>query len=133
MNPNSGNQLWSHWTFNVFPGRLLRRTFADVKANVARFGRKGFGSATECRIKEGLSYGVHYYLVEFRTEGKPAHDPQYVKYMGESFEKFFAVAFGPGTETHLDVKVEAGSKQDGKPASQLIILPTISAKEQVDG
>lgn len=87
--------------------------------------KKGFGSSSQMRIRKiGLQY-----VVEVRTEGKPVHEPGFVKYMSESFDKFFVNGFGLGTKTKIEAKLEAGSRQDGTPAEQLLILPSVSIGE----
>lgn len=88
--------------------------------------RKGFGSSSQMRIRKiGLQY-----VIEVRTEGKPVHDPGFVKYMADSFSKFFKVGFGNGTTTETEAKLEAGSRQDGTPAEQLMILPGLKIGDQ---
>lgn len=121
MNPNSANQWWSRWTFKVWPGIVKSRPFAEVQQNVARFARKGFGSGSEMNITR---MGDHW-IIDIRTIGHPVTDEAYVGYMRDAFERFFSVGFGVGTKTELKVRLEAGSKQDGTPAEQLIMLPTL--------
>lgn len=122
MNPNSAHQIWSKWTFHVTPGRKIRTTRAELEANCGRFGRKAFGSASQMRIttKKGVL------IVDVRTEGHPVHEPPYVEWMRQQWARFFLNGFGAGTTVTLDTKLEAGSRQDGTPADQLIILPSIA-------
>jgi hypothetical protein len=122
MNPNSQNQMWSKWTMTVTPGVVRNRPFENVRENIARFMRKGFGSGSEMRLtRNGQNY-----VVEVRTEGHPAHDPGYVSYMTTNIHTFFVAGFGLGTVCKTEVKVEAGSMQDGKPAEQLMMLPPLT-------
>jgi hypothetical protein len=130
MNPNSKNQLWSCWIFTVTPGlhRSLTRqgpSFAMVQANCARFGRKAFGSAGQMHIERKLHERRVVYVVQVRVEGPPAHDPEYVAFMQRSWERFFVEGFGYNTTVSLEVRVEAGDVQDGRPPAQLIILPPL--------
>ncbi len=121
MNLNSEHQVWSRWTFSVIPGRRIH-SFAEVRLNCARFGRKAFGSATRMRIQ----YDPKAWIIDIQTEGHPVHDPHYVSYMLNNWTRFFVSGFGMGTEVSLLTKLEAGSRQDGKPSAQLILLPSIS-------
>lgn len=124
MNPNSRNQWWSLWTITVTPGVRKMRPFVEVKTNIARFMRKAFGSASQCRIQHDRKTGA--YTIQVRTEGHPAHDPTYVAYYAQHCQRFFVAGFGVGTQVKTDAKLEAGSRQDGTPSEQLIILPSIT-------
>jgi cobalamin biosynthesis Mg chelatase CobN len=128
MDPNSQHQTWSKWTVTVIPpSPLVHRTRADVEVNAARFFRKAFGTATQCRIRavNGL------WTFDVRTEGHPVHDPSYADYMAQAFARFFTAGFGPGTQVTTASKLEAGSRQDGAPADQLLILPTFVLDSKV--
>ena len=124
MNPNSAHQMWSLWTFRVKPGRTSVYSVGDLKHNLGKFSRKVFGSASQMKIEvqNGLVFMV-------RTEGHPVHDAQYVEYVRKLWNDFLTVGFGVGTEVTLEAKLEAGSRQDGSPSEQLIILPPV----RVDG
>lgn len=126
MNPNSAHQTWSKWTFTVKPQQAHRiltpEDKASAHANIARFGRKKFGSASQMR----LTFKPIVLVVEVRTEGHPVHDPQYQEWMLKEWRAFFAVGFGMETTVALEAHMEAGSKQDGTPSDQLVILPTLS-------
>jgi len=128
MNPNSQNQRWSKWVWFVVPGTIKARPFAVVRENCARFGRAIFGSASQMRIR----HTRRGYIIEVMTEGHPVHDPAYVKFMGENWSRFFTEGFGNGTTTKMSAKLMAGSRQDGTPADQLLILPQISIQEGVN-
>jgi hypothetical protein len=126
MNPNSKNQIWSKWTFTVTPGVSRRRTLAEVRAHCARFGRKAFGAASAMRITRAGGR----WTIEVRTEGHPVHESAYVDWMQRQWAPFFVNGFGLGTVTTCTAKLEAGDRQDGTPADQLIILPTLSIHEE---
>jgi hypothetical protein len=121
MDPNSANQRWSKWKIVVTPGFTRSRDFREFQDNTARFLRKGFGSASQCRIR----YSGTRYEIEVLAEGKPAHDPEFVAYYQRSFEKFFTNGFGVGTEVKVSARIMAGSLQDGTPSEQMIMLPSI--------
>jgi len=121
MNPNSQNQLWSKWVWFVVPGTIKQRPFSNVRDNLARFGQKAFGSSSQMRIRQtGRGY-----IVEVLTEGHPVHDPQYVAWMRSNWERFFVSGFGMGTTVKMTAKLMAGSRQDGTPPDQLLIIPKL--------
>lgn len=119
---NSAHQLWSLWVWRVEPSRKVALPFEVVKSTAARFVRQRFGSAGQMRITEDLTS----YKFEVRVEGPPAHDPGYVSAMKVLFAQFFVSYFGPGTGvTLIGPRIQSGSRQDGRPPEQLIILPSI--------
>lgn len=122
MNPNSGNQRWSKWTFTITPGGAKRPPFAAVTANAARFGRTAFGSASQMKV-DALAGGTVRILV--RTEGHAVHEPAYVAWMTAQWQRWAREGWGAGTTLTGEAKLEAGSRQDGTPPDQLIIAPSI--------
>lgn len=129
MNPNSKNQLWSLWEYRVYPDQTKRPNVATVKANCARFGRLVFGSASEMRLRCATEQGRMYWEVAVRSEGHPVHDPGYTEWMHAQWKKFFREGFGPTCEVQVHARLEAGDRQDGRPADQLIILPSVMQRE----
>ena len=130
MNPNSKNQLWSKWTWTVYPGRKVALPFEPLKQVIAKFTRGHFGSASQMRITEKLDH----YIIELLTEGKPAHDYVFVDQITARFQSFFKHQFGPGTQTSLSgPRLMAGSRQDGSPPDQMIILPSLKLDELMTG
>ncbi len=121
MDPNSQNQLWSRWTFEVFEcGR--RVPAKDVEYNVARWLAKGFGSAVRVRVLS-KSFG---WRIRVDVEGKPAHDPDYVERVRQQFaEHFVRKGWGPLAWSQVFVRILAGSEQEGRPAKQWVEIPTI--------
>ena len=127
MNPNSRNQLWSRWTWRVYPGRQTDVPFPLIRDVFARYARKRFGSAGQMRVTRYSDY----YVIDLRIEGKPAHDPDYARHERMAWEGFFLSLFGNRTHTELrGPKIEAGSRQDGRPPDQLIIIPPIPLFER---
>lgn len=122
MDPNSANQRWSKWTITVSTTRQIHRDDPTVRSNVARFMSKAFGSASQMRITK-QSNGL--WVFQIRSEGHPVHDPTYVSFLASNFQKFFIAGFGVGTKVSVTAKLEAGSAQNGRPADQLVILPSI--------
>jgi hypothetical protein len=123
MNPNSGNQRWSKWTFTIRPGGTKRPDFATVKANAARVGRKYFGAASAMKIDIAADGTV---TIQVRTEGHPVHDPAYVQATTELWQCWAIGGWGAGTTLTCTAKLEAGSYQDGRPVDQLIIADPIA-------
>jgi len=129
MNPNSEHQRWSKWVFLIHPGGVKRPSFCDVKANAARFARLRFGVTTAMEVKEEYNPGTKKseWRISVRSEGHPVHDPDFVKFMAEQWQRFGELGFGPGTRTEcLQAKLEAGTRQDGTPNDQLIIMDASS-------
>src|SRR5688572_14340093 len=104
MNPNSANQVWSKWTFRVEATRVPAPSFALVRENCARFGRKAFGSATQMRITHEARGR---WLIDVRTEGVPVHDPAFVTFMYENWRRFFRNGFGGAATVTCTSKLEA--------------------------
>jgi hypothetical protein len=69
--------------------------------------------------------GRLYWEVAVLTEGHPVHESPYVEYVHDQWKKFFVQGFGPGCEIQTHARLEAGDRQDGRPADQLIILPSL--------
>lgn len=132
MDPNSYNQQWSEWKFTVTHSPSVARSFPEVKENVARFFRKGFGSASRMKIDRGRTRrGQVLWLFTVQTEGANATDPQHRAYMQDAVTKFMFNGFGPTTVTALEVKLLAGRPDDGRPADQWLILPRIKSTAEL--
>lgn len=125
MNPNSQHQRWSKWVFRILPGELKRPTYCDVKHNAAKFGRLKFGMTTVMNVEQQYNRETKKteWVIMARTEGHPVHDPDFVSFMHQEWTRFALMGFGVGTECKLEqAKLEAGSRQDGSPTDQLIIM-----------
>lgn len=121
MNPNSQHQLWSEWTFDVFENGK-HPSFTEVRDNVRKWLRKGFGSVGRVRVIEK----VRTWKIIAQFEGVPAHDPYYVDSVRQQFQKnFVEKGWGLLTVSSVEVKVLAGDIQDGQPSSQLVMMPVI--------
>lgn len=122
VNPNSQHQLWSRWTFSIF--ELGKRVpFADVRVNAARWLRKGFGSVGRAKVDKTMTG----YEITLEVEGVPAHDPAYVASVKDEFQRHFVEkGWNAMTVGTADVAILAGDAQDGKPASQLVVMPSIA-------
>lgn len=119
--PNSQNQLWSKWLFQVIEtGRQVPK--ADVQYNAARWLRMGFGSVGRVRV-----YGVpRGWRIEALVEGAPAHDPGYRENVRLEFIRFVEQGWGMWALPKMwEPKIMAGSKQDGRPREQMIEVPSL--------
>lgn len=128
MNPNSQNQIWSLWVWKILVRKKI--PYDQVKQNCARFGRNAFGSSSQMNIQEdehlNIKRGVYYiWTIKVRSEGHQQPDEAYVKYMKDNWDKFLRNGFGNDAVITFESKLEAGSKGDGSPASQLIIIPPV--------
>lgn len=128
MDPNSRNQVWSHWTFTVraHRHRVDPLSVERVKVNVARFVRHGFGTAGEMRLSVGRRGTDSTWRFEVRCEGAPVQDPQFRDHVRASFEKFMRAGFGASfLRMDMEASLLAGDAQDGTPPAQLIVLESL--------
>ena len=121
MDPNSQHQLWSSWTFIIHEPYGKHVPFNLVELNAANWLRKGFGSVGRARVTERVTH----YVIEAQIEGVPAHDPDYVKSVERGFTKFIEQGWGPLAVGSVNVQILAGDQQDGKPRSQLVVMPHV--------
>jgi hypothetical protein len=121
VDPNSQNQLWSKWQFEVY--ELSRHVSRDaIEYNVAKWLRLGFGSVGTVKISR-TAHGWRFALI---VEGRPAHDPDFVQSVRVAFNDFVEKGWGRvGAFGSVTAEVIAGSKQDGAPASQWVGIPMI--------
>lgn len=152
MDPNSDHQLWSRWRLTIRASRYvpladvkknlrswLRLMFGSVlhakideKANMPEPGcphckgsgkRRSGGGMVPFRVTACACLGIGYAIV-VELEGKPAHDPAYVDYVLHQFALFVEKGWGPlATSDVGKPKILAGDEQDGKPRSQLVVMP----------
>jgi hypothetical protein len=130
VNPNSSHQRWSFWQYRVYPDPAHRPSFWAVKPSAARFGRLMFGSVSEMKIEQATDdTGRLYWQISILSEGHPVHDPLYVGWMHTQWGRFLREGFGHSCEIRSHARLEAGDRQDGTPADQLIVVPSIDLKE----
>lgn len=127
MDPNSTNQQWSQWTFIATHPQKIKIPFTVVKENVARFMRKGFGSTARMKVERDLiPSGDTRWRFTIQVEGANANDPDKRFYMQECVTTFLKIGFGPATSVVMEVRLLAGKPEDGRPADQWLIMPTLS-------
>jgi hypothetical protein len=127
MNPNSSNQWWGKWTFTVSQtakghSRLVTRT--ELETHFARFARSLFGTAGQARIDRTNNRLVLQMLIE--GGNVVPHDPFFVEHVRQRAAAFFTKGLGAGITVSVEAKLMAGSRQDGTPSEQLLIIPAIS-------
>lgn len=127
MDPNSQHQVWSLWEYRAYPDGSKRPDLALVKRNCARFGRVLFGRASEMSIREAFDERRRFWEIKVLTEGHPVHEPRYTEWVHAQWRRFLAAGFGATCEVRCHARLEAGDRQDGRPADQLLILPTLKA------
>jgi len=127
MQPNSQHQMWSQWTFVVKSDRKLPGK-KECQENFRKWVELGF----QTKIGRGLIRFLGGRRIRFvvQIEGPPAHDPEYREAVRSQFtEHFVSRGFGSGAVLeHFEVSILAGDSQDGKPPSQLIVLPLLDLK-----
>jgi hypothetical protein len=127
LDPNSGNQRWSRWRFVVQPGRRLPRT-REVRNNWQRYMPKLFRTTVgRGRVAKVWVEKRMYYAITAEVEGPPVHDPDFVAWVRREVQGVFVErGFGVGARLReMDAVLLAGSAEDGKPASQLLVLPSL--------
>lgn len=122
MNPNTAHQLWSKWTIVIRPGRPFAPDFEVVRVNTARFMRKAFGSAGQCRVRRFARAWVVEVLAE--AERHP-HDRDTFTAVSRDFTRFFRNGFGEAADVRVKARLMAGQRLDGRPPDQLLILPAL--------
>ncbi len=135
MDPNSDHQLWSEWTFKAYEGGRRIPT-AAVTVNARRFMAALFGSVgrmkVETRLVKSGAITQVYHVITAQVEGVAAHDPGLVQTVRLQFERdFVKKGMGPLATSTVEVKILAGDQQDGKPRSQLVVLPGIKVEPEV--
>ena len=122
--------MWSFWEYVIYPDGTKRPQMAHVRYNCTRFGRTLFGTASQMYLRQATDgAGRVFWEVKVLTEGHPVHDPQYVEWMHAQWSRFFQNGFGPSCEVRSHARLAAGDRQDGTPADQLIIMPSLAVKE----
>jgi hypothetical protein len=126
MDPNSQNQRWSFWEYVIYPDGTRKADFVSVKLSCARFGKLIFGSASQMHVRHATDdKGVAFWEVKVLTEGHPVHDPKYADWIHVQWRRLFQNGFGPRSDIRCHARLCAGDRQDGAPADQLIIIPSI--------
>lgn len=121
--PNSTHQRWSRWTFTI-TSPTRRPSGQEVLDNFRRFVRVVFRSSIgEARVR--MNRGDTYEL-SLHIEGPPVHDAAYRAAMARTWlARFVRPGFGPDATMTMDATLLAGSYEDGRPSTHLIVAPPI--------
>jgi hypothetical protein len=130
MDPNSSHQWWSRWTVTVvLPHRRSHddpRFFKAIELEHARVLRKLFGSTGQARVTHVSEAGhTEKWVLDGRVEGHPVHDPLFRARYSDLMVQHYQRGFGPNATVSIETSLEAGDGQDGKPACQLVIMPSV--------
>jgi hypothetical protein len=122
-NPNGAHQWWGKWTFEVSCSKGFSKsvTMEELKQNFGRFCRKLFGSNGVADVRWGRGKLTIDVLVEGGNVAP--HDPYFVEYVRNQATAFMVNGFGPNARVQVAAKLMAGSRQDGTPAEQMLIVP----------
>jgi hypothetical protein len=127
MDPNSSHQLWSRWSFVIIDGGR-HPPFHEVEINAARWLTKLFGTVGRARVKEL----PHSWEIVCEAEGPPATDPVCIADVRRQFQNnFVAQGWGPLSVGVVEVDILAGDREDGGPAVQIVVMPTVLGKQAV--
>lgn len=122
---NGQNQKWSKWDFTLSSASFSKAiTKAELQQNLNRFFAKLFGTSA-IEIKALLRGGKLKLKVLVEGGDIIPHDPAYFEWIKAQSTAFFVAGFGASTQVVIEGKLVAGSKQDGTPNEQLVVLPTI--------
>lgn len=131
MNPNSRNQRWSKW---VVTATLPRRAthegpafFAAMQHDAGTLMRDTFGSAGQARVTVFRDTTHERWIVETVVEGADVHDPGYRARTCLALETHYRTGFGPLATVVAEAGMLAGSAEDGTPADQWLVMPTIGS------
>jgi hypothetical protein len=124
MNPNSAHQLWSKWIITVRANTPYTPAYAEMRQNVGRFLRKGFGSAGQWRLRWFPRNNV--WVVQMLAESaRHPHSKQDFDYFKDAFVAFFRNGLGQQAHVHIKARLMAGERLDGRPSDQMLIMPSL--------
>lgn len=132
INPNTQHQRWSRWTFHVITGRDV--PYTDARSRFVQMARRHFGTNGQARVDHYFNRSTrkHVWVFEVMVDTDHPHDPQYSAYMRRGWTRFFTDGFGLGTDITIQHVLLAGDWQDGRPASQVVMMNLASAVPSPD-
>ena len=129
LDPNSQHQFWSRWTVTLraHSGRPLP-SVQEIADNARRFYKLLFASSIG-HVRADIQ-GRHITIV-CEIEGPAAHDPDLrANAIYRIREHFIRKGFGHA-DANVEVGILAGDVQDGKPPTQLIVMPHVISTAEV--
>jgi hypothetical protein len=130
MNPNSTHQLWSKWIVTIRPTGPGVPQFEYVTTNTARFMRKAFGSAASCRVRQIARAWVVEVLADAQYHPLDADS---FDALSRHFTQFFRNGFGESADVRVKARLMAGSRIDGRPPDQLLMMPSLGDVMRAEG
>lgn len=149
MDPNSAHQRWSRWTVRIALGPGPRPTLAEVVENARRFVRAVFQTtAGRVRVVEEATVGgtteppaaviaraarplvADVVVIQAEVEGVPVHDAGYVESVRRQFLDHFVARGFRGSTGTVEAALLAGTREDGTPGDQLLVVPSIRFLEE---
>ncbi len=124
-NPNSAHQTWSRWAFLVETPRMPPKD--AIVDNARRYFAAGFRTqAGRIHVTTYESPRLNLCSILCEAEGPPVNDSAYQDAVLKDFTLKFLPGFGPGARvSNFTVTLLAGSPEDGRPATQLLVLPPL--------
>jgi hypothetical protein len=131
MDPNSQHQIWSRWIFGVDASPTKLPTVDECIDNLRRFFKAGFKSVGRVRCDQQGTY----YSIVVEVEGPPVHDPEYVLSVRQNFvDNLMLKGFGPSAQLKtFEAGLLAGDAEDGKPPTQMLVMPQLNLKTTLYG
>lgn len=137
MDPNSAHQLWSRWVIVIYAASASRwPSQMELSLNARKFARALWHTTTG-RVSvlqtSNPTKGICY-RITCEVEGPTVHDAAYRAWAIKQWQaKFVDVGFGLGTRCEVDAALLAGDAQDGRPPTQVIVMPTVVDEQSLFG
>lgn len=128
VDPNSAHQRWSRWVFVVtLEGQSARVQLNPVRDAWQRYIPRLFKTTVGRGMATMHAGDVNRCVLTAEIEGPAVHDSMYRDYVRREFVNVFMLGFGPGARFDgMDASLLAGSAEDGSPAKQLVVLPSLT-------
>jgi 1,2-phenylacetyl-CoA epoxidase PaaB subunit len=124
MDPNTEHQQWSEWRFYIESDRPL--PFQLIKSNFARFFRKLFGTAGQVNVTRGRTpTGLVWWMIQAQVEAANVNDPGKRTWVQSQAAGFVQQGMGPQARLTMEVSLLAGRPENGQPANQWLIMPSV--------
>lgn len=127
MNPNSAHQQWSEWMFAVEVPGVVGPALADITLPFGRFFAALMGRAGRIKIDQAINPARRHtvWTITVQIEGESVFAPGWRAHVLQAFTLAAQRRFGERVRVTMDVRLLAGQTEDGAPAAQWLMLPTI--------